>query len=126
MKKRYTCQVEKLIKDLTYIYSNNYPNNTGYIFSIIENIMDNIELYEKNTQLLFAKSLVELGEYFSEGSKHLKHNKNKSKKDIDLHEEEMTKILNHFFTCILKLEKTVSDEHCKHLNKLIDSLVNNN
>ena len=54
MNKRYTCQVEKLIKDLTYIYSNNYPNNTEYIFSVIENIMDNIELYEKNTQLLFA------------------------------------------------------------------------
>ena len=126
MKKRYTCQVEKLIKDLTYIYSNNYPNNIEYFFSIIENIMDNIELYEKNTQLLFAKSLVELGEYFSENSKNLKNNKNKNKKDIDLHEEEMTKILNHFFTCILKLEKTVSDEHCKYLNQLIDSLVNNN
>ena len=125
MKKRYTCQVEKLIKDLTYIYSNNYPNNTEYIFSIIENIMDNIELYEKNTQLLFAKSLVELGEYFSENSKNLKNNKIK-KKDIDLHEEEMTKIINHFFTCILKLEKTVSDEHCKYLNQLIDLLVNNN
>ena len=27
--------------------------------------MENIELYEKNTQLLFAKSLVELGKYFS-------------------------------------------------------------
>ena len=122
MKKRYTCQVEKLIKDLTYIYSNNYPNNTGFIFSIIENIMENIELYEKNTQLLFAKSLVELGKYFSQNN--VKNN-NKNKKDIDLHEEEMAKIINHFFTCILKLEKSVSDEHCKYLNQLVDSLVDN-
>ena len=83
--------------------------------------MENIELYEKNTQLLFAKSLIELGAYFSQNN-----NKNKNKKNIDLHEEEMTKILNHFFSCILKLEKTVSDEHCKCLNQLIDSLVNNN
>ena len=82
--------------------------------------MENIELYEKNIQLLFAKSLVELGKYFS------KNNKNKSKKPIDLHEEEMTKILNHFFSCILKLEKTVSDEHCEYLNQLIDALVDNN
>ena len=128
MNKRYTCQVEKLIKDLTYIYSNNYPNNTEYIFSVIENIMDNIELYEKNTQLLFAKSLVELGNYFSGNGQHGKNiNKIKKKdKDIDLHEDEMTKIINHFFTCILKLEKTVSDEHCKYLNQLIDSLVKNN
>ena len=124
MKKRYTCQVEKLIKDLTYIYSNNYPNNTGFIFSIIENIMENIELYEKNTQLLFAKSLVELGKYFSESNRNIKNN-NKNKKDIDLHQEEMTTIINHFFTCILKLEKSVSDEHCKYLNQLVDSLVDN-
>ena len=103
-----------------YIYSKNYPTNSGFIFSIIENIMENIELYEKNTQLLFAKSLIELGEYFSQNN-----NKSKNKKEIDLHEEEMTIILNHFFSCILKLEKTVSDEHCKCLNKLIDSLVEN-
>ena len=83
--------------------------------------MENIELYEKNTQLLFAKSLVELGIFFSNNN----HSKNKNKKEIDLHEEEMTKILNHFFSCILKLEKTVSDEHCQYLNQLIDSLVNN-
>ena len=83
--------------------------------------MENIELYEKNTQLLFAKSLVELGKFFSNNN----NSKNKNKKDIDLHEEEMTKILNHFFSCILKLEKTVSDEHCQYLNQLIDSLVNN-
>ena len=82
--------------------------------------MENIELYDKNIQLLFAKSLVELGKYFS------KNIKNKSKKPIDLHEEEMTKILNHFFSCILKLEKTVSDEHCEYLNQLIDALVDNN
>ena len=103
-----------------YIYSKNYPTNSGFIFSIIENIMENIELYEKNTQLLFAKSLIELGEYFSQNN-----NKSKNKKEIDLHEEEMTIILNHFFSCILKLEKTVSDEHCKCLNQLIDSLVEN-
>ena len=42
IKKGYSCQVEKLIKDLTYIYSNNYPNNSGFIFSIIENIMENL------------------------------------------------------------------------------------
>ena len=83
--------------------------------------MENIELYEKNTQLLFAKSLVELGKYFSQNC----NSKNKNKKDIDLHEEEMTKIINHFFSCILKLEKTVSDEHCQYLNQLIDSLVDN-
>ena len=82
--------------------------------------MENIELYEKNIQLLFAKSLIELGVYFSKNS-----NKSKNKKGVDLHEEEMTKILNHFFSCILKLEKTVSDEHCNCLNQLIDSLVNN-
>ena len=81
--------------------------------------MENIELYEKNIQLLFAKSLVELGKYFSKNIKY------KNKKPIDLHEEEMTKILNHFFSCILKLEKTVSDEHCQYLNQLIDALVNN-
>ena len=122
MKKGYLCQVEKLIKDLVYIYSNNYPNNSNFIFSIITNIMDNIELYEKNTQFLFAKSLVELGKYFS---KNCSHNKNDKSKDIDLHEEEMGQIINHFFSCILKLEKTVSDEHCKYLNELIDSLENN-
>ena len=83
--------------------------------------MENIELYEKNTQLLFAKSLIELGKYFSQNC----NSKNKNKKDIDLHEEEMTKIINHFFSCILKLEKTVSDEHCQYLNQLIDSLVDN-
>ena len=83
--------------------------------------MENIELYEKNTQLLFAKSLIELGKYFSINC----NCKNKNKKDLDLHEEEMTKIINHFFSCILKLEKTVSDEHCQCLNQLIDSLVNN-
>ena len=120
IKKGYSCQVEKLIRDLTYIYSKNYPNNSGFVFSIIENIMENIELYEKNTQLLFAKSLIELGKYFSQKT----NDKNKNKKEIDLHEEEMTKIINHFFSCILKLEKTVSDEHCQCLNKLIDSLVN--
>ena len=60
MKKGYLCQVEKLIKDLTYIYTNNYPDNSSFIFSIITNIMENIELYEKNTQFLFAKSLVNL------------------------------------------------------------------
>ena len=37
--------------------------------------MENIELYEKNTQLLFAKSLIELGAYFSQNN-----NKNKNKK----------------------------------------------
>ena len=83
--------------------------------------MENIELYEKNTQLLFAKSLIELGKYFSQNC----NSKNKNRKDIDLHEEEMTKIINHFFSCILKLEKTVSDEHCQYLNQLIDSLVDN-
>ena len=50
MKKGYLCQVEKLIKDLKYIYTNNYPDNSSFIFSIIINIMENIELYEKNTQ----------------------------------------------------------------------------
>ena len=122
MKKGYLCQVEKLIKDLVYIYSNNYPNNSNFIFSIIINIMENIELYEKNTQFLFAKSLVELGKSFS---KNCSPNKNDKSKNIDLHEEEMGQIINHFFTCILKLEKTVSDEHCKYLNELIDSLENN-
>jgi len=120
MKKGYLCQVEKLIKDLTYIYTNNYPDNTSFIFSIITNIMENIELYEKNTQFLFAKSLVELGKSFS-----VKSAKNKNK-EKDLHEEEMNQIINHFFTCIIKLEKTVSDEHCKYLNELVETLVNNN
>ena len=120
MKKGYLCQVEKLIKDLTYIYTNNYPDNSSFIFSIITNIMENIELYEKNTQFLFAKSLVELGKSFS-----VKSTKNKNK-EKDLHEEEMNQIINHFFTCILKLEKTVSDEHCKYLNELVEALVNNN
>jgi hypothetical protein len=120
MKKGYLCQVEKLIKDLKYIYTNNYPDNSSFIFSIITNIMENIELYEKNTQFLFAKSLVELGKSFS-----VKSTKNKNK-EKDLHEEEMNQIINHFFTCILKLEKTVSDEHCKYLNELVETLVNNN
>ena len=120
IKKGYSCQVEKLIRDLTYIYSHNYPNNSSFIFSIIENIMENIELYEKNIQLLFAKSLIDLGKYFSQKV----NDKNKNNKKIDLHEEEMTRIINHFFSCILKLEKTVSDEHCQYLNQLIDSLVN--
>ena len=122
MKKGYLCQVEKLIKDLKYIYTNNYPDNSSFIFSIITNIMENIELYEKNTQFLFAKSLVELGKSFS-----VKSTKSKNKeKEKDLHEEEINQIINHFFTCILKLEKTVSDEHCKYLNELVETLVNNN
>jgi len=120
MKKGYLCQVEKLIKDLTYIYTNNYPDNSSFIFSIITNIMENIELYEKNTQFLFAKSLVELGKSFS-----VKSTKNKNKEN-DLHVDEMNQIINHFFTCIIKLEKTVSDEHCKYLNELVEELVNNN
>ena len=120
MKKGYLCQIEKLIKDLKYIYTNNYPDNSSFIFSIITNIMENIELYEKNTQFLFAKSLVELGKSFS-----VKSSKNKNKEN-DLHEEEMNQIINHFFTCIIKLEKTVSDEHCKYLNELVEALVKNN
>ena len=61
MKKGYACQKENLLKNIPFIFFNDFPNNTSLIASTVSSIMENIELSDKNIQILFAKCLNELG-----------------------------------------------------------------
>ncbi len=116
MKKGYVCQKDNLIKNLTYLYFKNYPNNTSFIFSIITTIMDDIELYEKSSQMLFCESIGKLAEKFSE----------KRKDDKIDHLNELFLILKHFLIGISTLEKSISDEYVINFNNLINTFCNNN
>ena len=64
MKKGHICQKDNLIKNLPYLYYKNYPNNCTFIFSIITKIMEDIELCEKSSQILFSESIGKLAETF--------------------------------------------------------------
>ena len=57
MKKGYVCQKDNVIKNLTYLYFKNYPYNCTFIFSLITTIMEDIELYDKSSQILFSESI---------------------------------------------------------------------
>ena len=116
MKKGYVCQKDNLIKNLTYFYFKNYPNNTSFIFSIITTIMEDIELYEKSSQMLFCESIGKLAEKFSE----------KRKDDKLDHLNELFLILKHFLIGISTLEKSISDEYVINFNNLINTFCNNN
>lgn len=116
MRKGYVCQKDYLIRNLTYFYFKNYPNNTSFIFSIITTIMEDIELYEKSSQMLFCESLKKLAEKFSE----------KRKDDKLDHSNEIFLILKHFLVGISKLEKSISDEYVINFNNLINTFCNNN
>ena len=89
--------------------------------------MQNIELHPKNTQLLFAKSLSQLAKQFSIKTKNkIPDKKNENNFIIDLHEEEISLILFHFFKSISSLERLLSEEYSLNLHELMDFLVKNN
>ena len=115
MKKGYVCQKDYIIKNLTYLYFKNYPNNCIFIFSLITKIMEDIEIYDKSSQILFSESLGELAKKFSENNKDF--NKDQSK--------ELTIILKHFMIAISTLEKSISDEYVIQFNNLIETFCNN-
>ncbi len=116
MKKGYICQKDNLIKNLPYLYYKNYPNNCTFIFSIITKIMEDIELCEKSSQILFSESIGKLAETFSE----------KIKEDKIDHSNELKQILKHFLIGISTLEKSISDEYVIHFNDVINTFCKNN
>ena len=88
--------------------------------------MQNIEFHPKNTQLLFSKSLSELAIQFSIKTKNKIPDKNNENNFIiDLHEEEITLILFHFFKSISTLERSISEEYSLNLHKLLNVLFKN-
>lgn len=100
------------MKNLHNIYFFNYPKNVQLISSTITNIMENIELYEKNYQILFSNSLSKLAILLR------KENTEKSNNEI-------LKIIRHFITSISCLEKSVSDEYVKSFNEIVDDFTEN-
>ena len=120
LKKGYQCQKEKLIINLPYLYFKNYPKNTNLISSTINSIMENIELSEKKTQILYGKALGELGERLSSIISENKNNKSFSSKLQEENITQFTVIIKHFLVCISTLEKTVSDEYILNFTNLIE------
>ena len=116
MKKGYVCQKDYIIKNLTYFYFKNYPNNCIFIFSLIRKIMEDIEIYDNSSQILFSESIGELAKKFSV-------NNNDYNND---HSKELTIILKHFMIAISTLEKSISDEYVIHFNDLINKFCENN
>ena len=116
MKKGYVCQKDNVIKNLTYLYFKNYPYNCTFIFSLITTIMEDIELYDKSSQILFSESIGLLAQKFSE----------KRKDDKKEHSNELKIILKHFMVAISTLEKSISDEYVSHFNQIIDIFCSNN
>ena len=116
MKKGYVCQKDNVIKNLTYLYFKNYPYNCTFIFSLITTIMEDIELYDKSSQILFSESIGLLAQKFSETRK-------ENKKD---NSNELKIILKHFMVAISTLEKSISDEYVIHFNQIIDTFCKNN
>ena len=116
MKKGYVCQKDNVIKNLTYLYFKNYPYNCTFIFSVITTIMEDIELYDKSSQILFSESIGLLAQKFSETRK-------ENKKD---NSNELKIILKHFMVAISTLEKSISDEYVIHFNQIIDTFCMNN
>jgi len=115
MKKGYVCQKDYIIKNLTYFYFKNYPNNCIFIFSLIRKIMEDIEIYDNSSQILFSESIGELAKKFSV-------NNNDYNND---HSKELTIILKHFMIAISTLEKSISDEYINQFNNLIETFCNN-
>ena len=115
MKKGYVCQKDYIIKNLTYFYFKNYPNNCIFIFSLITKIMEDIEIYDRSSQILFSESLEELAKKFSENNKDYNNE----------HSKELTIILKHFMIAISTLEKSISDEYVNQFNNLIDNFSKN-
>ena len=74
IRKNYLYQLEKLIMDIPYFYLKDFPDYTTFMQSIVMNIMDNIELKEKSTQVLFPQYLCKLCIEFSKTP----HNFNKA------------------------------------------------
>ena len=116
MKKGYACQKENLLKNIPFIYFNDFPNNTNLIASTISSIMENVELSDKNIQILFGKCLKELGEKIAEYIMNHKAISIKIKNELT---NEFNVILKNLFVCTATLERTVSDEYIDNLCNLI-------
>lgn len=77
--------------------------------------MENIELLDKETQLLIAESLSQIAIELRKTNDNNNTNVN-----------EIKNIFMHFFTAISTLEKTVSDEYIMNLNNVINDYAVNN
>ena len=117
MKKGYACQKENLLKNIPFIFFNDFPNNTSLIASTVSSIMENIELSDKNIQILFAKCLNELGNKIALYITSYKAIAMKIKNELI---NEFNVIVKNFFVCIATLEKAVSDEYIENLCQFIE------
>ena len=68
--------------------------------------MEDIEIYDRSSQILFSESLEELAKKFSENNKDYNNE----------HSKELTIILKHFMIAISTLEKSISDEYVNQFN----------